>query len=68
VKWNGSARICRRRKKKISELQGELKDAQKQHREALENVSKLSEEEAKVELKRELEEEFSGYFAQQVKA
>lgn len=52
----------------IVELKTELKDAQRQHREALEKVSKLTQEEAKAELSKELEEEFSSYFATQVKA
>lgn len=52
----------------IVELKTELKDAQKQHREALEKVSKLTQEEAKAELSKELEEEFSGFFAGQIKA
>jgi len=52
----------------MSALKDELKDAQHSHREALEKVAKLSQDEAKEELKGELEQEFSGFFATQVKA
>jgi len=51
----------------VTALKAELKDAQQQHRSALEKVAKLTTEQAKEELKAELEEEFSGYFADQVK-
>ncbi|HVW67182.1 MAG TPA: ribonuclease Y [Candidatus Peribacteraceae bacterium] len=51
----------------VNNLQTELKSAQQQHREALEKVSKLSEEQAKGELKKELEEEFASFFAEQIK-
>lgn len=50
----------------ITELKAELKDAQTQHRSALEAVAKMNQAEAKEELKKELEEEFSTYFATQI--
>lgn len=50
----------------ITELKAELKDAQTQHRSALEVVAKMNQAEAKEELKKELEEEFSTYFATQI--
>ncbi|TSC78995.1 MAG: uncharacterized protein G01um101425_841 [Candidatus Peregrinibacteria bacterium Gr01-1014_25] len=56
-----------REQQDITELKLELKDAQQQHRSALEKVAKLSAEDAKTELKHELTEEFSGFFAQEVK-
>ncbi|OGJ59394.1 ribonuclease Y [Candidatus Peribacteria bacterium RIFCSPHIGHO2_01_FULL_55_13] len=55
-------------KKEVEELKTELADGAKKHRAALEQVSKLSEEEAKAQLSQELEKEFSGFFAKQVKA
>jgi ribonucrease Y len=58
----------RQQEDEVGELRNELKDTQREHREALEHVAKLNEEEAREALKRELEEEFSGHFAQQVKA
>ncbi len=48
-------------------MQAELKESTAKHREALEKVSKLSEEEAKQQLWKELETEFSSHFASQVK-
>lgn len=48
-------------------MQEELRESAKTHREALEKVSKLSTDEAKKQLSVELEKEFSGYFAGQVK-
>lgn len=51
----------------VNELKDELKDAQQQHRTALETVAKLSVADAKEELKHELEGEFSSFFADQVK-
>lgn len=51
----------------ITELKTELKDAQAQHREALEKVAKLSSDEAKEKLSKAIEEEFSVQFASQVK-
>lgn len=51
----------------IQELKAELKTAQSQHREALEKVAKLSAEEAKASLLKELEEEYSTYYATQIK-
>lgn len=51
----------------IAALKEELRNAQQQHRAALEQVAKLSSDEAKEALKRELEEEFSGHFAQHLR-
>jgi len=51
----------------VSKLKTELSAASQQHRTALEQVAKLSEEEAKKQLSGELEHEFSGYFASQIK-
>ena len=63
-----------RQRAHVSQLQTEL-DAMKtelsvasaKHREALEKVSKLSQDEAKKQLWNELEKEFSSYFAGQIK-
>ncbi len=52
----------------LTAMQAELKDAQKTHRDALEKVSKLSQDQAKEALKKELEVEFSDEFAKHVKA
>ncbi len=55
--------------KKEEEIEGmkkELGEAAQSHRTALEQVSKLSEEEAKKQLSAELKDQFSGYFAQQI--
>ncbi len=49
------------------QMQEELRESTRKHREALEKVSNLSTEEAKKQLSHELEKEFSGYFADQVK-
>jgi ribonuclease Y len=49
------------------EMQQELKAASLKHREALEKVSNLTTEEAKKKLSKELETEFSDYFAAGVK-
>ncbi len=48
-------------------MQEELRESSQKHREALEKVSNLSTDEAKAQLSKELEKEFSGYFAGQVK-
>lgn len=52
----------------VTELQGELKEAAKTHREALEKVAKLKAEDAKKQLEKAIESEFSEYFANQVKS
>lgn len=49
------------------QMQEELRESTRRHREALEKVSNLSTDEAKKQLSAELEKEFSGYFAGQVK-
>lgn len=59
--------VLKKEETDVTELKAELKDAQTQHREALEKVSKLSTAEAKDALSKELEQEFSGFFAAQVK-
>ncbi|MBI5155906.1 ribonuclease Y [Candidatus Peregrinibacteria bacterium] len=59
--------VLKREETEVTALKAELKDAQTQHRTALEKVAKLTTEEAKTELSSELEKEFSGYFAGQVK-
>lgn len=51
----------------VKELQEELKDAQTAHRQALEKVAKLSTEEAKERLAKELEEEFGAFFAKRIR-
>jgi ribonuclease Y len=55
------------RESKVEELKTELTDASAKHREALESVAKLSQEDAKTQLKEEVESEFSEYFAGQIK-
>lgn len=52
----------------INEMKTELSEASKKHREALENVAKLSQDEAKNQLWGELEKEFSEFYASQLKA
>jgi ribonuclease Y len=49
-------------------MQEELRESTRKHREALEKVASLPTEEAKKLLLNELEEEFSGYFASQLKS
>ncbi|MDP6561860.1 MAG: ribonuclease Y [Candidatus Peribacteraceae bacterium] len=56
-----------KREEDVEELKTELTDASAKHREALESVAKLSQEDAKTQLKEEVESEFSDYFAQQIK-
>ncbi|TSC57230.1 MAG: phosphodiesterase [Candidatus Peregrinibacteria bacterium Greene0416_19] len=51
----------------VDHLKAELRDASVQHREALEKVAKLSQEEAKNQLKEELEKEFADFYAGQLK-
>lgn len=55
------------RENDVDQMQSELKESTAKHREALEKVSKLTEEEAKMQLWKELETEFSSHFAGQVK-
>ena len=59
--------VLKREETEVAALKVELKDSQLQHRSALEKVAKLTTEEAKTALSKELEKEFSGYFADQVK-
>lgn len=51
----------------IDELKAELSEASAEHRSALEKVAKLSENEAKEQLSKALEEEFSEQYASQIK-
>ncbi len=51
----------------LEETKKEVSDAAVKHREALENIAKLSTDEAKKQLEKQLEEEFSGHFAKQIK-
>ena len=51
----------------INELKEELSAASAEHREALEKVAKLTQEEAKDQLSKALEEEFSEQYASQIK-
>ena len=51
----------------VEGLKGELTDAAEQHRSALKKVAKLSQEEAKEQLTKEVESEFSTFFAGQIK-
>lgn len=51
----------------VKKLKEELSDAAAKHREALEKAAGLSQEEAKEQLLKEVESEFSAFFAQQIK-
>jgi ribonuclease Y len=53
-------------KREIESLRNELSQAAEKHRSALEEVARLTEEEAKRQLQEELQREFSPYFARQV--
>lgn len=55
------------RETQVDEMKEELSVAATKHREALEKVAKLSQEDAKEQLWEELKSEFSGHFAGQVK-
>lgn len=61
------SRKLRHEEEAMEKLRKELSEASAQHRKALEEIAKLTEEEGKVALKKELEEEFSPYFAEQVR-
>ncbi len=52
----------------VQALKAELSEAAEKHRTALEQVAKLTTEEAKENLNKALQEEISGYFAAQIKA
>lgn len=54
------------KEEEVQGLKEELSVAAEDHRKALEKVSKLSKEEAKQQLWNELEEEFSGFYAEQL--
>ena len=56
-----------KRQEQIDKLESELSDAAEKHREALEKVAKLNKDQAKEELMKEIEVEFSDFFAEQVK-
>lgn len=51
----------------VAALKMEMTDASAKHRAALESVAKLSQADAKTQLKEELETEFSTFFAEQIK-
>ncbi len=55
------------KEEEVKGLQSELTDAAAKHREALEHIAKLSEKEAKEQLKTELEHEYGDFFAEQIK-
>ena len=59
--------VLHAREADVKHLKGELSEAAEKHRNALEEVSKLSQEEAKDQLWTELEKEFSEYYAGQAK-
>lgn len=59
--------VLHAREADVKHLKGELSEAAEKHRHALEEASKLSEEEAKAQLWTELEKEFSEHFTGQVK-
>ncbi len=54
------------REEEVTRLKQELSTAAQEHRGALQQIAKLSEEEAKKQLWTELEEEFSSFYAQQI--
>lgn len=54
--------------KEVESVRTEVTAAAEKHRSALEQVSKLSQEEAKAQLLKELESEYAPHFAKQVKA
>jgi ribonucrease Y len=56
------------RQKEVEALKTELSEATQKHRDALEQTAQLSEEEAKKQLWAELEADYSGFFAKQIKA
>ncbi|MFA6523464.1 MAG: ribonuclease Y [Candidatus Peribacteraceae bacterium] len=51
----------------VTSLKAELTDASTKHREALENVAKLSSEDAKAQLLTQVQKDFGDFFAQQIK-
>src|SRR3989338_6507950 len=59
--------VLQQKEDAVETLRKELADDAAQHRTALESVAKLSQEEAKKQLKDELTNEFSDFFAGQVK-
>ena len=59
--------VVNSQKEEIDEMKEELSDAATKHREALEKVAKLSKEDAKEQLMKEIESEYSEFFAEQVK-
>ena len=59
--------VVQKKEEEVNELKSELTDAAEEHRTALETVAKLSQEEAKKKLEEELENEFSEYFATQIR-
>jgi len=55
-----------KKNEEIDVLRKEVSEAAEKHRQALEKVARLSQEEAKQQLWSEIEQEFSGYFAKQI--
>lgn len=55
------------KEQEITALKTEMSEAAAKHREALEKAAKLSQDEAKKQLKEELEKEFADFFAEQIK-
>lgn len=55
------------REQEVEEMKTELSDASAKHREALESVAKLSQEDAKQQLLEAVESEYSEFFAERVK-
>jgi len=55
-----------KKNEQVDEMRKEVAHAAEKHREALEKVAKLSQEDAAKKLSEEVEQEFSGHFAKQV--
>jgi len=58
--------LLQKKNESVDELRRELSNAAETHRQALEQVARLSQEDAKKELMGKIEREFSGHFASQV--
>ena len=56
-----------KQQQEVQELRTELTDSAAKHRAALESVAKLSQQDAKEQLLKEIESEFSEFFAEQIK-
>ncbi len=55
------------RQQQVEELKSELSESARKHREALEQIAGLSQEEAKKQLWEEMEREFAAFYAEQLK-